>query len=258
MPLRTVSLDQLTIDDEAAFAAVPLYPRLKEVLRRSGHRFYVPTPGTPFSWDRALFLNLTYWNGEAGADVLCEQHLAADVVTHIAWHHLVGERVTAAAGSSGTATAMLFAESVASAFDLHVLGRLWRQAPGSEFVTTQVPILSEAAQEAGITDDDFATLMTEISDEPDRAFEDLRQLLFDAATALLGCRDAVEAQTQLERFAGHRFAGLLHHYQLSNWILYGRAHARADASVDEAVRGFDATLRRAPASLGWLVENWVQ
>jgi hypothetical protein len=60
MPLRTVSLDELTIDDEASFAAVPLYPRLKAALRRSGHRFHLPPPGESLSWDRALFLNLTF------------------------------------------------------------------------------------------------------------------------------------------------------------------------------------------------------
>jgi hypothetical protein len=257
MPLRKVSLEELTIDDEASFASVPLYPRLKEVLRRSGHRFYIPAPGTLASWDRALFLNLTYWNGEEGADVLCDQHLAADVVTHIAWHHVVSEQVTRAAGSARSAAAMVFAESIASAFDLHMLGRLWREAPSAEFVTTQVPIISEAAQDAGMTDDDFATLMTEVSDDPDRAFEDLRRLLFDAATALLACRDVEQAQEQLERLAGHRFGALLHHYQLSNWILYSRAYAAPAPAIDEVVRGLDASLRAAPVALGWLAEHWL-
>jgi hypothetical protein len=257
MPLRTVSLGDLTIDDEAAFASIPLYPRLKQILAGAGHRFLLPAPGTTFSWDRALFLNLTFWNGEEGADVLVDEHLAADVVTHIAWHHIVAQRLTRAAGGARSALAMLFSESIASAFDLHMLGRLWREAPGAEFVTTQVPILSEAAQEAGMTDDDFATLMTELSEDPDRAFEDLRQLLFDAGAAMLGCREPVEAQARLEGFAGHRFAALLHHYQLSNWILYARAYAKEAPAVDEVVRGFDKTLRQAPVSLAWFAENWL-
>jgi hypothetical protein len=67
----------------------------------------------------------------------------------------------------------------------------------------------------------------------------------------------VQAQAQLERFAGHRFAALLHHYQLSNWILYARAYAVAAPATDEVVRGFDATLRQAPVSLSWLAENWL-
>ena len=257
MPLRTVGLAQLTIDDETAFASIPLYPRLKAVLERAGHRFLLPEEGRPVSWDRALFLNLTFWNGEEGADVLVDQHLAADVVTHIAWHQVVSEQVSRAAGGARSGLAMLFGEAIASAFDLHMLGKLWREAPGAEFVTTQVPIISEAAQEAGMTDDDFATLMTELSEDPDRAFEDLRQLLFDAGCALLPCRDVVQAQAQLERFAGHRFYALLHHFQLSNWILYARAYAVAAPAVDEVVRGFDATLRQAPVSLGWLADNWL-
>jgi hypothetical protein len=257
MPLRAISFDELTIDDEASFAGIPLYPRLAAVLRRSGHRFLLPAAGTTTSWDRALFLNLTYWNGEQGTDVLVDEHLAADVVTHIAWHHVVGEQIGRAAGNARSALAMLFAESIASAFDLHMLGRLWREAPGSEFVATQVPIMSEAAQEAGMTDDDFAALMTNLTDDPDRAFEDLRALLFDVATALLGSADAVAAQAVLEGFAGHRFAPLLHHYQLSNWILYARANAAPAPAADEAVRGFDATLRAAPVALTWLASNWL-
>jgi hypothetical protein len=259
MPLRAVDLDQLTIDDEDSFAVVALYPRLKAALRKSGHRFYLPEGGVPRSWDRALFLNLTFWSGADGADVLCDEHLAADVVTHIAWHAVVGDRLAAASGGAApAATAMLFGEAIASAFDLHMLGRLWREAPASEFVATQVPIMSEAAQEAGMADDEFAQLMTDIADDPDRAFEDLRQLLFDASCALAACRDVVQAEETLERFAGHRFAALLHHYQLSNWILYARAYAAPAAGVDEIVRGFDATLRQAPSALAWLTDNWLE
>jgi hypothetical protein len=256
MPLRPAPLDTLVIDDEAAFSSLSLYARLKEVVRRSGHRFLLPSAGAPASWDRALFLNFTYWNGEAGADVLCDEHLPADVVTHVAWHHIASTRL-GAAGAARTASAMLFGEAIASAFDLYMLGRLWQEAPDCEFVTTQVPIISEAAQDAGMTDDDFATLMTDIAQQPARAFEDLRALLFDATTALCACPDAETAQLALERFAGHRLAPLLHHYQLSNWILYTRAYATDAPASDEIVRGFDAQLRASGASLGWLEENWV-
>ena len=65
----------------------------------------------------------------------------------------------------------------------------------------------------------FSALLEEVVREPERAFEELRALLFDAATALLTCPGVAEAQSVLEGFADHRFAPLLHHYQLSNWIL---------------------------------------
>jgi hypothetical protein len=264
MILRTVSLDELTIDDERSVTHVALYDRLKQTLRRSGHRFRVPPSGTRASWDRVLFLNLTYWGGEDGADVLCDDHIPADVVAHVAWHCVVSRQLAARAGTTGTlpsappsAAALFFAESIASAFDLYLVGRLITNAPDADFIATQVPIMSECAQEAGLSESGFTALLEEVSREPERAFEDMRVLLLDAATALYPCRGATEAQAALEGFAGHRFEGLLHHFQLSNWILYARAHAARQSDPDPAVTEADAALRRAPISLDWLDERWI-
>src|SRR5438270_1314883 len=130
MPLRTVSLDELTVDDERSFAPVALYRRLKEALRRSDHRFLIPAAGAAMSWDRALFLNLTYWGGAPGRDVLCDGHIPADVVAHLGWHHVVSSRLAAAAGAGRAPSpgALFFAESIASAFDLYLVGRLLAHA----------------------------------------------------------------------------------------------------------------------------------
>jgi hypothetical protein len=264
MILRTVSLDDLTIDDERSVAHVALYDRLKQALRRSGHRFRIPAAGTRASWDRVLFLNLTYWGGEDGADVLCDDHIPADVVTHVAWHCVVSRQLAACPGIAGTpptppptAAALFFAESVASAFDLYLVGRLIANAPDADFIATQVPILSDCAQEAGLSETAFTALLEEVSREPERAFEDMRALLLDAATGLYPCRGAGEAQAVLEGFAGHRFEALLHHFQLSNWILYARAHAVRPSGPDPAVTEADAALRGAPVSLDWLDKHWI-
>jgi hypothetical protein len=269
MILRTVSLDELTIDDEHAVAHVALYDRLKQALRRSGHRFRIPAPGTRVSWDRALFLNLTYWGDEDGADVLCDDHIPADVVAHVAWHCVVSRQLAARPGVFGvlpsnpptapppTAAALFFAESIASAFDLYLVGRLIANAPDADFIATQVPIMSDCAQEAGLSESAFTALLQEVSREPERAFEDMRVLLLDAATALYPCRGAAEAQAVLEGFSGHRFLALLHHFQLSNWILYARAYAARPSGPDLTVTEVDAALRRAPISLDWLDERWI-
>src|SRR5215204_6049235 len=121
MALRTVTLDDLTIDDKRSFAHVALQARLEQALRRSGHRFLVPEAGASMSWDRALFLNLTFWGARDGADVLCEDHIPADVVAHVAWHHIVARelaRRSPDAAAPPTTAGLLFAESIASAFDL--------------------------------------------------------------------------------------------------------------------------------------------
>lgn len=258
MALRSLSLDDITIEDEGAFAHVALYQRLKHALRTSRHRFLVPAEGTRASWDRALFLNLTFWNSEQGADVLCEGSLAADVVAHAAWHHLASAALARAAGSGRPSAAAFFCgESIASAFDLYLVGRLLDNAPDSDFITTQVPILHEVANEAGLSDASFAALLADIVREPERAFEDLRVLLFEVAMALVECPDVCQAEETLQRFTGHRFEPLLHHYQLSNWILHARAHATPSAPYDAAVAALHSALQAAPVSLDWLVAHWL-
>jgi hypothetical protein len=263
MPLRSVSLDELTIVDENVFAPIAEYAALKRSLRASSHRFCIPARDTPLSWDRALFLNLTFWNSAESADVLCESSMPADVVAHVAWHSLVGpqlERLVPNRENKGgpTAIALFFAESIASAFDLYLVGRLLRTAPHSDFVETQVSIMGEAAEEAGLSERDFAALLESVVADPQRAFEDLRELLLDVTSALLACNGAQEAQLVLERFQGHRFEALLHHYQLSNWLLYARAYGRPSAAEERAVRDLDATLRAAPVALEWLIEHWAE
>jgi len=256
VPLRALTLDELTIDDERSFRGVALYARLKEALRAAGHRFRVATPGETVSWDRALFLNLTYWSPEEEASVLVDEHVAPDVIAHTALHHVVG-RALAREAAADSPAALLFTEAIASAFDVYLVGRLLPIAPESDFVTTQVPVMAEAAEQAGLDDAGFARLLEGVAAAPERAFEELRALLVDAGTALLACADASSAHDALEGFAGHRFAALLHHFQLSNWILYSRAYARPNAAADEAVRALDRALRECPDSLAFLASRWL-
>src|SRR6185295_18688984 len=100
-------------------------------------------------------------------------------------------------------------------------------------------------------------LLEEVGREPERAFEDMRALLLDVATALLACRGPVQAQRALDRFVGHRFEPLLHHFEISNWILFARAYGARSAEPDAVVRRLDALLRQAPTALGWLAEHWI-
>lgn len=258
MPLRRVTLDDLTIGDEPAFATLPLYGRLKESLRQSHYPFLLPTSDTRFSWDRALFLNLTFWNGAEGADVMTEDYITADQVAHVAWHQLAQKQLEAAVGPQpATPAAMFLGESIASAFDLYLLGKLIRSAPGCDFITTQVPVMSEATQEAGLPEVGFSSMLEGIAGDPERAFEDLRALLMDVTTALLAAPDAVQAQSILEDHEGHRFATLLHHYQLSNWLLYARAYGAGSPALEVEARRVDEALRAAPSSLQWLQDNWL-
>lgn len=249
-----VTLDQLEIEDAAAFKHVALFEELRDVLVDAKYTFRVPRKGA-LAWDRAVFLNLAYWSdGEGGGDVLVERSLPADVVMHVAWHHLAASRL----GQGEDAE--LLGESIASAFDLYLVGRLLGRGATSSFLDSQVPAMADAAEAAGLDEVGMEGLLADVAADPDRAFEDLRVLLFDTTRELCRAADADAAMAVLEARRDHRFAPLLHHYELALWVANARAR-RADraatAPPGPTVADVHGALVRAPSSVEWLRENWV-
>ena len=254
------TLDELTIDDESSFRHVALYGDLKEVLRRAQYRFRVMPAGASLRWDRALLLNLTFWGADQGGDILVDDHIAADTVAHVAWHHLAA-RALFDRDVPPSNEALFLGESIASAFDVYLVGRLLGHAPQSTFLETQVPAMAAAAEAAGLPEEDFETLLRGVARDPDSAFEELRQLLMDATGALMTCNGADDALASLSLLDRHRFAPLLHRYELSNWVLYARAHSRVDAAraapIDARAREVDRALRGERSAIDWLASHWV-
>ena len=249
-----LGIDAITIDDEPAFRHVGLYADLKKILRRQSYQFRILPPGLA-RWDHAVFLSLTYW-GEADGDVLIDRHVPADVITHIAWHRLAAQAL-GSADHALSADGLFFGEAIASAFDVYLVGRLLPHSPDSEFLTTQVAAMAESADAAGFADADFEVLLAGIAADPERAFEDLRELLFDAATALLACSSVDAALAVLARLDRHRFGPLLHRYELSNWVLHARLYGGHALAPDLAVRQLDQQLRNEKVALDWLTTAWV-
>jgi hypothetical protein len=253
MPLREHRLRDLRIRGERAFRAVAPYAALKRRLIDDGYVFLVLPEDTPHR-DRATFLNHTYWSAADGRDVLVDAEIDADVVAHVAWHHLA--RRALPGDAPATAAAMFLGESVASAFDLYVVGQLLRTSPRADYLTTQVPAMSAAAEDAGLSPDDVAALFDAVVSDPEAAFEAVRRLLFDASVALYAAPDVLSAQAVLERFTAQPYGALLHHYALSTWVLFARAYA-APSRDDDPALAMDRAIRSAPVALDWLVESWV-
>src|SRR4051812_11919557 len=244
MTFERRTVDALTIEDERSFRHVALYADLKEVLVRAKYPFRVLPESLAGRADRALLLNLTFWGADAGGDILESDTLPADVVAHAAWHHLASKALPAKPGGAPSVDSLFLGEAIASAFDVYLVGRLLGHAKSSTFLETQVPAMADATDAAGMDEDAFESMLESIAADPERAFEDLRELLFDATSALFTCRRLEEAVDALSAFDGHRFAALLHRYELSNWVLYARAYG--DATPDEGARTLDAKLRIEP------------
>lgn len=256
MSLRRLTLAQLTLRGERAFRSIHGYAELKQMLVADRFLFRAPNEGSPHAhYDRVLFLNLSFWHAGEGNDVLVDDSIDADVVAHAAWHHAAGKAL--ATGRAPTAAAMFLGESIASAFDLYVVGRMLGTGKRTAYLASQVPLLSEAALSSGLTEAALAALFQRVSDAPEVSFEALRELLFDAAMALSSCRDAEEAVGCFDRFAAHPYSPFLHHFALATWVLYARAHA-GPAVADDPAAAADRALRAAPAPLTWLIETWVK
>jgi hypothetical protein len=251
MPLRRLAIADLDIEDEASFAHVALYGDLKDVVRRAGLVFLAPERGES-SWDRAAFLNLTYWSPGV-ADVLSSSVIPADVVAHVAWHHLADRFVAT------SVEAHLLGESIASAFDFYLVGRLLGRSPDAAFLESQVPRMAEVWDVSGGSPEGFEQLLAEVAEDPERAFEDLRQLLFDTSLALSKAEGAEQADRALAASEAHRFAGVLHHYELSTWVLRTKLDRALGTRGDEGAgaRAVDAALRAAPDAVAWLETSWV-
>jgi hypothetical protein len=255
--LPTLTLADLVVDDEDSFSHVGLYGDLRHIVAASDHRFLVLRRNVRRAdWDRALFLNLTFWHAAEATDVLVDEHIPADVVAHVGWHLLAARHLAPAEGRLPV-PALLLSEAIASAFDLYLVGRLLGHRPDAEFLQTQVPAMADSAEGAGMGADELEALLETVAADPERAFEDLRALLFDAATSLYACEDVAGAAAVLEGLEGRRFAALLHHYELSNWVLYARAYGAPEREGDPA-RSLDSVLRSAPVALDWLDVHWVR
>ena len=239
---RTV--DELTIEDERSFRHVAIYADLKDVLRRAAYPFRVLPASLAGRADRALLLNLTFWGAEAGGDVLESDTLAADVVAHAAWHHLAVKALPSRTAGRLSVDSLFLGESIASAFDVYLVGRLLGHAKDSTFLETQVPAMADAADAAGMDESSFETMLEHVASDPERAFTDLRALLFDATSALFACHTVEDAASALSAFDGHRVAALLHRYELSNGVLYARAYG--DAAPDERAHAVDSKLLGEP------------
>ncbi len=254
--LRLLSLRDLTIEDERSFRHVGLYGELASILAKSEYRFRVLPDGSNASWDRAVFLNLTFWGAAGGGDVLIEPSIPADVVAHVAWHHLANAALVPA-GAQPSAEALFLGEAIASAFDIYLVGRLLGHAPESSFLETQVPAMADCAEAAGVSASAFDALLANVAANPERAFEDLRKLLFDATCELFRAPSLDDAHAALVKFDDRPLGCLLHRHELSNWILFAKAYASRASEPDAQTIAVDRELSAAPVSLEWLTKAWV-
>ena len=169
-------LAELTICDEADYAEVTLFGRLKQVLVDAGACYRIAVPDGPLAhWAPVALLNLTYWSPEEQDDILAEPELTGDVVAHRAWHHLAHRALKTA---SRTVEGLLLGEAVASAFDIYLVGKLLSSAPDAAMLQSQLPLMAEVAEQAGLDEHAVQGVFERMADAPEESFEAMRSPTF--------------------------------------------------------------------------------
>jgi hypothetical protein len=261
--LQTLSarpFSALRIADERAFRRLPLYPKLRNRLVADNYQVRVLPKTTTARWDQAVLLNLTFWGAntlgsEPIGDVLETASVPADVVCHMAWHHVARAALPASEQRTPSAAALFLGESIASAFDVYLVGELLKRGQPSQFLDTQVARMAETAQSAGSTKREFQALLQMLTQAPRMAFADLRELLFDTTLALYAATEIDAAYGVLQLASEHPLGALLPRFELSNWVLYARAYARR--VTGKRARAVDAVLRDVECPLTYLEDTWL-
>ena len=158
----------------------------------------------------ARLVNLLQWDVGQQREYLDGDIVAADQVVHFALHQIWDKKI----GSAHPHT-MLFAECMASASDLYLLGRLSQAGEETDFLMDTLESFGSYYEMYG-TEEQLEELVTRIVEAP---FE----TMIEAAAYLyhLGCR-LLEPSTDmgaLLEFQDHLMYPLAHHYNISNWIL---------------------------------------
>lgn len=248
MGLTWLDVADLTVEDERSLAHVEIYADLRQRARSIGLRFGVVADDRA---DHATVLNLAFWRPGDVAEVLADNVITADQLAHNMWHALAAE---ALGDDARSVRGLLLAEAIASAFDIYLVGRLLGHAPQSDFLATQVPAMADAASDAGCDEAQFEALLERATQAPEQSFELLRQLLFEVSVSLSAAADLDAAADVLQRAEGHVFAPLLHHYELSTWVLFARCFGQPGG---EAAASLHTALCDAPDSIAWLQRAWL-
>jgi hypothetical protein len=121
-------------------------------------------------------------------------------------------------------------------------------------------VVGDLAVEEVVHDAETGAQRTEVRLSMDRLVEHIVELILarERRGKLYGTVVLAEGLAALAAFDRHRYAAILHRYELSNWVLYARAYARRGRKPDERTRAVDRALRAEKrGALAWLREAWI-
>jgi hypothetical protein len=173
----------------------------------ANHRFAVIAEGRGM----ARLLNLLCWDAASGTEFLDDQEMPADQAIHMAIHQVIERDL-----GSTTPEHMLLAETIASASDLYLLGKLAKAGEETAFVTETMESFSFYYETYAAKAEHLETLLQAVLTSPFMAMSQVADFLFETGLLLFQPLSNAEA---LRACTAHAFYPLIHHYNITNWIM---------------------------------------
>ena len=179
----------------------------------------------------ARIANLLLWEAGKGQEFIDGHGIYADQLIHSAIHQLL-EHVL---GSKHPLN-MLFAECLASASDIYLLGKLSQAGQETDFLHDTLESYGSYYELYAHQDEDFVTTLNAIRRKPFETMIALADYLFEFCEPLLYPQTVRDSTLPLVMAERCHFYPLVHHYNISNWILTIRGkHAKPPSAPPAAL-----------------------
>ena len=210
MKPEALALSDLAIDEADAFrrAGIDLLDAALPLLKN--HRFIV-TPGKGL----ARLADLLNWRAGALCEHIDRRGVSADQVIHFAIHHVLDQNL-----EENHPGAVLLAECLASASDLYLLGKLSQAGEETAFLSDTIESMCSYYEMYAAEPDHLEQFFAAFLENPFETMVETACFLFHFGAAFLKSEPDLAVLT---RFSENARYPLVHHYNLTNWILTIRA-----------------------------------
>lgn len=210
--MAELSIDRLPIveTDNYRRADIRLLECSIELLRAHRVAFVAMENGNGL----ARLVNLLFWRAGERREYVDGSALYADQVIHLALHQLVDTLV-----SRSHPRGSLFAECLASASDVYLLGKLMGGGEETDFLRDTLASFGTYYEMYAHGEGDLERIIRQLRDDPFAAMTGLASFLEFFCLTLLESDTGEEARQKLLPLTTHRFYPLVHHYHTANWVL---------------------------------------
>ena len=206
MNTNIVTLEEMAVVEEDAFrrAGLDLLGHSRRMLKD------LRIARVPEGRGIARLVNLLQWDVGEHMEYLDGEVVAADQVVHFAMHHIWDQKL-----GSDHPLKMLFAECMASASDIYLVGKLSHAGEETDFLADTLESFGSYF-EMYSSEEELEELVIQVVEEPFETMIEAARYLFELGSCLL---EQVIDMDKLILFQDHLFYPLAHHYNISNWVL---------------------------------------